>query len=197
MLQYLPMKKIVFDIETRNLFQDVGSSDPAALDIAVVCAYDYETDTYSSYQQEDLGKLWPLLENADLLITFNGDHFDIPLLDKYYPGDLTRIKSLDLLKEVKNSLGFRVKLDSIAQATLGYGKSGHGLEAITWWKNGEIDKIIKYCTDDVKVTKEVYEYALKNGSLKYKDGPNNKEFKVNTKDWDKKGDSAMTFSLGF
>lgn len=191
------MKKIVFDIETRNLFQDVGSNDPRDLDIAVVCIYDYETNTYKSFLQEDLGKLWPILESADMLITFNGDHFDIPLLDKYYPGDLTKIKSLDLLKEVKKALGFRLKLDSIASATLGYGKSGHGLEAITWWKQGEIDKIIKYCTDDVKVTKELYDIALKTGTLKYKDGPNTKDIKLDTKEWEKKSETAMTFTLGF
>jgi len=191
------MKKIVFDIETRNIFQDVGSNDPKDLDISVVCLYDYETDTYLSFLQEDFGKLWPILENADMLITFNGDHFDIPLLDKYYPGDLTKIKSLDILKEVKKSLGFRLKLDSIATATLGTGKSGHGLEAVTWWKNGEIEKLIKYCIDDVKVTKEVYDYALKNGILKYKDGSVVKDIKLDTKDWEKKNESAMTFTLGF
>lgn len=191
------MKKIVFDIETRNIFQDVGSNDPKDLDISVVCLYDYETDKYMSFLQEDFGKLWPILENADMLITFNGDHFDIPLLDKYYPGDLTKIKSLDILKEVKKSLGFRLKLDSIATATLGTGKSGHGLEAVTWWKNGEIEKLIKYCIDDVKVTKDVYDYALKNGVLKYKDGAVMKDIKLDTKDWEKKNESSMTFTLGF
>jgi hypothetical protein len=192
-----PMKKVVIDIETRNIFQDVGSNDPRELDISVVCIYDYETDSYHSFLQEEFGKLWPFLENADMIITYNGDHFDIPLLDKYYPGDLSKIKSLDLMKEVKAALGFRLKLDSIASATLGYGKSGHGLEAVTWWKNGEIEKIIKYCKDDVKVTKEVYDYALKNGLLKYKDGLTIKEFKLNTADWEKKAESALTFSLGF
>lgn len=191
------MRKIVFDIETRNLFQDVGSNDPKDLDISIVCIYDYHTDSYQSFLQEELHKLWPLLESADMLITFNGDHFDIPLLNKYYSGDLTKIKSLDLLKEVKKSLGFRLKLDSLASATLGYGKSGHGLEAITWWKNGEIDKLRKYCIDDVKVTKEIYDYALKNGHLKFKDGQNLKEIKLDTKDWEKKNESAITFSLGF
>lgn len=191
------MRKIVFDIETRNLFQDVGSNDARDLDISVVCLYDYETNTYQSFLQEDFPKLWPILENADMLITFNGDHFDIPLLNKYYSGDLSKIKSLDLLKEVKKTLGFRLKLDSIASATLGYGKSGHGLEAITWWKNGEIDKLIKYCIDDVKVTKEIYDYALQNGHLKYKDGTTLKNIKLDTKDWEKKNENAITFSLGF
>ena len=144
MVQYQPMRKIVFDIETRNLFQDVGSNDPKDLDISVVCVYDSETDAYTSYLQEDLPKLWPLIEKADMLITFNGDHFDIPLLGKYYNGDLTKIKSLDLMVEIKKVLGHRIKLDTIAEATLGRNKIGHGLEAIAWWNEGKIDEIIKY-----------------------------------------------------
>ena len=191
------MRKIVLDIETRNMFQDVGTNNPADLDISVVCIYDYERDMHQSFLQEDFGRLWPILEGADMLITYNGDHFDIPLLDKYYPGDLTKIKSLDLLKEIKNSLGRRIKLDTVAEATLGRNKSGHGLEAITWWKQGEIDKIIKYCTEDVRITKEVYDYALKHGLLKYKDGQTVKDIKLDTSKWEEKNGSSMTFSLGF
>lgn len=193
------MRKITFDIETRNLFQDVGSNDPAALDISVVCIHDSLTDEYTSYLQEDFKKLWPILEQADMFITFNGDHFDIPLLNKYYSGDLTKIKSLDLMAEVKNTLGRRIKLDTLAEATLGRNKSGHGLEAITWWQNGEIDKIIKYCIEDVKITKELYDYALKNGMLKYKDFTSGKilDIKLNTASWEKKEEGAMTFTLPF
>lgn len=124
------MRKITFDIETRNIFADVNSTESTALDISVVCIHDSFTDTYSSYLQEDLPKLWPILEQADMFITFNGDHFDIPLLNKYYSGDLGKIKSLDLLVEVRKSLGRRIKLDTIAEATLGTKKSGHGLQAV-------------------------------------------------------------------
>lgn len=194
------MRKITFDIETRNTFQDVGSTESSALDISVVCIHDSLTDEYSSYLQEDLPKLWPIIEQADMLITFNGDHFDIPLLNKYYSGDLTKIKSLDLLVEVRNSLGRRIKLDTLAEATLGKNKSGHGLDAITWWQQGEIEKIIKYCIEDVKITKEIYEYALKNGKLKYKDlgaGGTIRDIKLDTSKWETKNDSAMTFTLPF
>lgn len=198
--QYRTMRKITFDIETRNLFEDVGSNDSTALDISVVCIHDSATDSYSSFLQEDFPKLWPILEQADMLITFNGDHFDIPLLDKYYSGDLKKIKSLDLLVEVKKSLGRRIKLDTIAEATLGTKKIGHGLEAVSWWKSGEIDKIIKYCIEDVKITKTLYDYALKNGKLKYKDLGLNGQIKdiiLNTSDWEKTKESAMTFTLPF
>jgi DEAD/DEAH box helicase domain-containing protein len=191
------MRKIIFDIETRNTFQEAGSADPAALDISVVCLYDSLTNDYLSFLQEDFGKLWPIIEKADLLIGFNSDHFDIPLLNKYYPGDLTTIRSLDILKEVRASIGRRVKLDSIAEGTLGKKKSGHGLEAITWWRNGEIDKIKKYCIDDVKITKEVYEYALKNKELKFKEGGKVNVFKVDTSKWDAAPEAKLTHTLPF
>ncbi|HEY1037324.1 MAG TPA: ribonuclease H-like domain-containing protein, partial [Candidatus Paceibacterota bacterium] len=185
------------DIETRNSFQEVGKGDPVFLDISVVCICESETNKYTSYLQEDLHKLWPILEKADSIVTFNGDHFDLPILNKYYPGDLMKLKSLDLLKEVRKSLGHRVGLGSIAQATLGVGKGGHGLEAIEWWKKGEVDKIIKYCLEDVRITKEVHDYAMRTGTLKFKDGDVDTEFKIDTSEWEKKEEVKMTFSLPF
>ena len=101
------------------------------------------------------------------------------------------------MKDIKKSLGRRIKLDTIAEATLGRNKSGHGLEAIVWWRNGEKQKVIDYCIEDVRITKDVYEYALKNKSLKYLDGKEIKEIKIDTTDWDKKEDSKMTFTLPF
>ncbi len=191
------MNYVVFDIETRNTFDEVESMDPAALAISVLCAYDSKTDSYTSYLQEDLMKLWPILEGTDMLVTFNGDHFDIPLLNKYYPGNLTNIKSLDLLKEIKASLGRRIKLDDIASATLGKKKIAHGLEAIKWWREGNIEKIIKYCLEDVKITKEVFDYALEHGHLKYSEGLVIKEIPLDTKGWLLKEDLPVTFSLPF
>ncbi|KKR47721.1 MAG: DEAD/DEAH box helicase domain protein [Parcubacteria group bacterium GW2011_GWA1_40_21] len=191
------MRKLIFDIETKNSFQEVGSNNPADLDISVVCVYDYKSDQYNSYLEKDFKNLWPIIEKADMLIGYNSEHFDTPLLNKYYPGDLTKIKNLDILKEIKSSLGRRIKLDTIAEATLGKKKTGHGLEAITWWKNGEVDKIIKYCLEDVKITKEVYEYALKNGLLKYKDGNELKEIKLDVSHWEEEIASSITHTLPF
>jgi len=192
------MKKLVFDIETSNIFQEVGSNNPADLDISVVGIYEYENDKYSTYLQEDFGKLWPILENTDMFITFNGDHFDIPLLDKYYPGDLFKIKSLDILKEMHKIAGRRMKLDQIAEGTLGVNKTGHGLDAIKWWRDGEIEKVKKYCLDDVRITKDVYEYALKNGKLTFKEGGNLNEVKLDTSNWETlPPTSALNYTLPF
>jgi predicted PolB exonuclease-like 3'-5' exonuclease len=191
------MRKITFDIETKNFFTDVGSNDPVDLDISVVCIHDSLDDQYKSFLEADFGKLWPILEQADILITWNGDHFDIPLLNKYYPGDLTKIKSLDLMKEVHKSLGRRLKLDNVAEATLGKNKSGHGSQAIDWWKNGELDKLIQYCTEDVKITKDIHDYAAEKKHIKYKDLGNIKEVKIDTATWNTPIDNAMTFTLPF
>lgn len=191
------MRKIVFDIETSNTFQEVGKADPASLDLSVICVHDSETNKYTSYIQEELSKLWPILEKADMLIGYNSDHFDIPLLNKYYPGDLTKIKSLDILKEIKNSLGRRIKLDSVAEGTLGKKKIGHGLEAITWWRNGEIEKVKKYCEEDVRITKEIYEYALKNKAVKYKDLSETRDIKLDTSNWEDAGGDSITHTLPF
>ncbi|PIQ91505.1 MAG: helicase [Parcubacteria group bacterium CG11_big_fil_rev_8_21_14_0_20_39_22] len=191
------MKKIVFDIETSNIFSDVGKNDPSLLDLSVIAVYDFEEDKYTSYFQEELPKLWPKLEKADVIIGFNSEHFDLPLLNKYYHGDLSRIKHIDLLKEIKQSLGRRIKLDTIAEATLDKKKTGHGLEAVTWWRKGEKQKVADYCIEDVRITKEVYDFALKNGELKYKEGFQIKSIPIDTSHWESKEDSAMTHTLPF
>src|SRR5271168_2961868 len=191
------MKKIVFDIETKNVFDDVGKADPTLLDISIVGVYDYETDTYSTYTEEELPKLWPLIEKADMLIGFNSDHFDIPLLNKYYHGDLSKIKSLDILKEIRKVLGRRIGLNKIAEGTLGKNKIGHGLEAVAWWKEGKIDKIREYCLEDVKITKEVYEYALSKKRLKYKEDGKVTEFPIDTTEWEVKKEQSINFTLPF
>ena len=191
------MRKIVFDIETQNFFPDVGKRDPVLLDISLLAIHDSKDNSYKSFLHTELGDLWPILEKADLLIGYNSEHFDIPLLNKYYPGDLTQIKHVDLMKEIKKSLGRRIGLDAVAKATLGIGKSGHASQGLVWWKNGEIEKLRDYCIQDVKITKELYEYALTHGHIKYEDRGVVKEIKLDTTWWEKQGVVSMTHTMPF
>jgi DEAD/DEAH box helicase domain-containing protein len=188
---------LVFDIETSNTFDDVGSRDASKLDLALVGIYDSRTETYDSFIQSELPRLWEYMEKTDMIVGFNSDHFDLPLLNKYYSGDLTTIPHLDILKEVYDALGRRVRLQSLAEATLKAKKGGSGLESITWWKNGEVEKVRKYCLKDVEITKKLFEYALANKSLKYSDFGRAREISLDTSNWLKKNDTAMTFSLPF
>ncbi len=190
------MRRITFDIETEGEFLSNGNF--SNLEVTVVGVYDSKTGEYSSYFKDELHKLWPIMERADMLVGFNSDHFDIPILNKYYAGDLTKIKSLDLLKEVKNALGRRIKLDNLAEATLGKKKSGHGLEAVEWWKQGLYEKVRDYCIDDVKITEELYQHAKKHKILKYKDFDGVRDIKLDTKNWEKLPDlPGLTHTLPF
>lgn len=192
------MRTIVFDIETANDFADTGSKEPASLELAMICLYDSASSSYRSFLKEELKGLWPILERADLLVGFNTEHFDLPILAKYYSGDLRAVRSVDLLKEVKAALGRRLKLQTLAEATLGAGKLGSGMDSLRWWKRGEIEKVRKYCLEDVRLTKELYDYARTYGSLKYRDGKEIKEIVLpNAKNWETNSRHTLTHTLPF
>jgi len=191
------MRYLVFDLETQNIFQDVGGSDPALLDISVASVYDTQAKQMTSATIDNLEILWPIIEQADALVGYNSNHFDIPLLNKYYPGELTSIKSIDLLEDIKASLGRRLRLDSVASATVGAKKSADGLQAVRWWREGKVDEIITYCEQDVHVTAKVFFYALEHGHVKYKDGARKQEVPIDTSAWTVKEDSSLTHALPF
>ena len=155
-------REIVFDIETYGDIKKMMS-----MEVTVVSIYEYETNSYRSFEKDELGDLWPILEKAERLIGYNSEHFDIPILNKYYTGDLSVFPHLDMLKVIRESCGKRYKLDDVAKATLQIQKSADGLQAMTWWEEGKVDEIKKYCEQDVKVTKEIYDFGQKNKMLYY------------------------------
>lgn len=190
------MRRITFDIETEGEFRVNG--DFSGLELTVLGVHDSETGKLTGFYREELKDAWPLFENADVIVGYNSEHFDIPILNKYYAGDLTKIKSVDLLKEVRNILGRRLKLDNLAEATLGKKKTGHGLEAVEWWKQGLHEKVRDYCLSDVSITNDLYLHAKKKGSLKYRDYDGLREIKLDTSQWEEPGDvQAMTHTLPF
>ncbi len=191
------MRAITFDIETKMTSFVGGRLDINQMELTVVGVHDSSTGEYTSYLMEDLPKLWPVIEGADMLIGFNSDTFDIPLLNRYYPGDLTKIRSLDLLSEVYKALGRRVRLQSLAEATLGKSKKGDGLQAVKWWDEGLYDKVREYCIEDVRITRELYDYAKEHGHLKYKDLNQKRETKIDTSSWESPSEGhALTHTLG-
>jgi len=161
--------KIVLDLETKKTFDEVGGQhNKHLLGVSLVGVYSYNRDQYRGFKEEEFGELLELLKNTELVIGFNSISFDFPVLQPYYDDfDLSTIPHLDLLDEIVYALGHRLKLESVAQTTLGYGKSGSGLDAIEYYNNKDWEKLIKYCLDDVKVTKEVYEYGLNHGNIWY------------------------------
>ncbi len=161
--------EVVLDIETQNSFDEVGGYFTDKLKVSLVGVYFYATDTYESFLEHELPQLFAKLERSGRIIGYNSISFDMPVLNNYYAGDLLHLPQLDILAEIQKALGYRIKLDAVAQSTIGIKKSGHGLQAVQWWKEGNVEAIREYCLQDVKVTKEVYEYGLQHGCLLFDD----------------------------
>lgn len=164
------LKKIVLDLETQKSFDEVGGRGKNHLLKVSVCGiYDYSQDKYIIFEEHELPRMAPILEAADQIIGFNIKDFDFAVLQPYMRFNLSDLPYYDILEEINKAIGHRVSLESVAQGTIGSGKSGNGLEALLYFRNNRMDLLKKYCLDDVKVTKQVYEYLLKNQKLIYRD----------------------------
>lgn len=187
---------VVIDIETKKTFRE--APEHKDLGISVVGLYDYSTGQLKAFVENEFGELFSILENASVLIGFNLDSFDLPVLQAYYPGDVKQFKTFDILSDVRKILGRRISLDDLAKATLGQGKSGNGLQAIAYYRKGMWDNLKQYCLDDVRLTKELFDYGLQEHKLYY-DSPNGKRFM--TVAWEAffrdKGTNDMSLTLPF
>ncbi len=166
------MLELILDVETKKTFEEVGGYFPEKLGVSFVGACLRQTGNKQgellSFFEDDLPQLFPLIERADVVIGFNIDGFDMPSLSAYYPADIRKIPTLDLMARIKDSVGHRISLDAVAQETLGSGKIGDGLDAIRYYHNGNLEALKKYCLEDVKITRDIYDYGLKNGLVLFR-----------------------------
>ena len=159
----------VLDIETRRSAKQVGGWHRAdRMGVSCTVLYDSDTDKYHTYLQEDMEALTAHLKTLDLVIGFNIIRFDYKVLSGLSLFDFQRLPTLDLLRSVHDRLGYRLSLDHLARQTLGAEKSADGLMALEWWKQGKLDKIIEYCTQDVRVTRDLFLYGRDKGYLLFK-----------------------------
>ena len=156
-------KVVVFDVETQRSFDEVGGRTQFhKLGVSAAVAYRYDLDQFLECTEEDVGRLIDLLLEADLVVGYNILGFDYEVLRAYTDRDLRLLPTVDLMRDLEARLGFRPKLDSVVQPTLGVGKTADGLQALEWWRRGEVDKIMAYCRDDVRVTRDLYDYGKRN-----------------------------------
>ena len=165
----LPVGYGVFDLETKRSAAEVGGWHRAErMGISVGVVYDGGSDELHVYREDEIDRLVAHLERLELVVGFNNSRFDNKVLSAYTDIDLHRLPTLDILVEVKKRLGYRLSLDHLAQHTLGVNKSGDGLMALEWYKEGRIDKIIDYCKKDVEITRDILLYGVKNGYLLFR-----------------------------
>jgi DEAD/DEAH box helicase domain-containing protein len=161
-----PVHYGVLDVETRRSAREVGGWNKAhKMGVSCVVVYDSLKEEYTPYLQEDMPTLVDDLQTMDLVVGFNIRRFDYKVLSGLADFDFSGLPTLDILEHVHQQLGYRLSLDHLARATLKAKKSANGLLALKWWKQGKLDKIIKYCTQDVAVTRGLYRFGRDNGYL--------------------------------
>ncbi len=174
---------VFFDLETRKLAQDVGGwRNVHLMRVSVAVVYDSVENRFVAYEEDDIDTLLSHLAKADLIVGFNVKRFDYRVLGAYTGMDFNTLPTFDILEDVHNRLGFRLSLDHLAKETLSKGKTADGLQAVEWFRNGEMKKLIEYCTRDVVVTRELFEYGIREGHLVYREKGSGRRLRLRV-DW--------------
>ena len=157
----------VFDIETTGL----GESD----EVTAVCALlhfcegarEPEERSFNVVEMhgdrvregELCAEVVRLLNGAQRIVSYNGEHFDLPFLVRWarrtgvaVDPSVWHNKSLDYYRVILQRTGQSYKMQGLCKENaLPVEKSGSGLDAVRWARTGEWDKLMKYCMQDVRV----------------------------------------------
>jgi len=170
MIEKKKPRLVYFDLETQKTARDVGGwHNTHLMRVSVAVLFDSLEDRFMVYEEDEIEDLLKYLDKADLVIGFNNKKFDYSVLGAYTNRDLAKLPTFDILEDIFKRLGFRLGLDHLAKETLGRGKTAHGLQAVEWFRQKEMKKLTEYCRQDVIVTRDLFQYGLKNGHLIYKE----------------------------
>ncbi len=172
--------EVIFDVETKKLFGDVAANDPALLGVSIVSLYSRQIDDnlnevggkLQSFWEKDFDKMWSIFQETDRIIGYNSIGFDVQALKPYTNFPFAKLPHFDIMAKVKDVFGRRIPMDAIAKETLDREKTDIGLNAVYYWQKGDkesLEKLQKYCEADVLITRDIYDFVLKNGYLLFKD----------------------------
>ena len=190
---------LVFDLETQRSADEVGGwGNIQSMLYSVAVVWDSEKNDFFTYYENQFEDLFKHLTCGFTVVGFNHAYFDYKVLSGYGQSteerksilnSLLKQKNLDILLYIKEKLGFRLRLDGVARATIKASKSADGLDALKWYKEYKdtgnklkLQKIADYCTQDVRVTRDLYLYGRQNKFIYYETKSRNLE-KL-TVDWE-------------
>ena len=176
------MHYLIYDLETYripwdgksekdlNLKYADGWKDYESLGVSVLGCYSSKSGEFKSFENLQLQDFVDLAAEHDVAAGFNSKRFDdLVLAAAGYPVQT----SYDLLCECWRASGLDpdydfpegdeenrkryagYKLDVLAIANFGKGKTGHGALAPALWQKGEYEKVTRYCLEDVRLTHEL------------------------------------------
>ncbi len=164
----VPRRVLYFDLETVRSAQEVGGWDHIQ-DMGMACGvlFDSLEDRFLHYGEEEVHDLVHHLQKGDLIVGFNHIRFDYRVLAGYSDAGLGKLPNFDILVNLTQILGHRLKLDSLVRGTLGEGKTADGLQSLQWVKEGRLDLVRDYCQKDVEVTKNLFLYGVEHGEVRF------------------------------
>jgi len=161
--------EVYYDVETQLSADEVGGwNNIRQMRVSIAVSWS-EKDLFRLWEEDAVPQLIAYLSGFGKVISFNGDRFDAQVLSYYGAVETINRQSFDVLVDLSSRLGHRVSLDSVAQATLGVGKSADGIVALRWWKEKQIELLAEYCRKDVQVLKDVVDFGRSQGHVKYLD----------------------------
>lgn len=170
---------VIFDLETQSKISDsFGSSDAERirnLEVSVMCAlavpsaafedenveeWMHNASMHTYWRDDETDPRGPfesfleLCDGADLIVSYNGLHFDHNVLRRHYRSK-TRFenhlsKAHDAFARIRDVSGVWLKLDALLKANRLETKTANGLEAIAFWNEGKRDLLAEYCAGDVR-----------------------------------------------
>jgi len=161
---------VFFDTEISKLDTEVGGwanvlQGHAGLSAAVTVSA--PTPRVGLFDLHTVENLVNYLEDADVVVSFNGRGFDVPLLSSLVGRPLVLPRHLDLCDLISRSVGKPKHgawgLDAICRRTLGYGKTGSGEFAPALAQAGRFGELFDYCLNDVYILQDLFEHIRLKG----------------------------------
>lgn len=160
---------VVMDLETvRGPDECGGWGNAHAFGLSVGVTW-CEAEGFRDWYEPDASALVAYLARFERIVGFNLLGFDYKVLGAYQPAvfEMLTPKTLDLLADVHALLGKRLSLDALCGETLGRRKTGKGDQALRWWADGRRDLVVRYCRDDVALTRDLYHHGCRHGFIRY------------------------------
>ena len=157
---------VYLDVEPQRTAESVsGNLDKVG--VSVAAAYSPNANQLRIFTEENICDLSAILKEADVVAGYNILHFDLAVLRGYKAVSFENVQILDLMQEVEKDLGHRIPLSNFRAATLGHAPEHDGLDMIKFWQNGEKEKVIEGCCNDVLAMCALHEYGMSHGEIFY------------------------------
>ncbi|NJD77949.1 MAG: hypothetical protein FIB08_12795 [Candidatus Methanoperedens sp.] len=175
---------LTFDIETKKTAEEVGGwNNIHKMGVACLVVLNSQDSIYHLFSTDDIPGTESLdcaiklfdkaLDEGQFINGYNILDFDFPVLEhELGVRNLTKKYSpviIDPMQHILKQLGFRIKLQELAQFNFNESKMMDGRDAPIEWRKGNYKKVIDYCKKDVELEYKLYAKGKQDGTLLYKD----------------------------